>query len=241
LSDFTVYPAIDLRNGQVVRLRQGDPSCQTVYSEDPAQIAEQWAAEGAHWVHVVNLDGAFGETAPENRKALQGIVGACGKRVRIQFGGGIRQIEDITLAIDAGVSRVVIGTAAIENPAFVAHALGRFGQQVAFALDAVGNRLMTHGWKKTASQSVSEFGDYLAYCGAATVIYTNISRDGMGTGVDWFKAKELARQTGLEVIASGGVVSLDDVRMVRENDLSGIVIGRALYENLFTLDEALSC
>ena len=116
MNSFIIYPAIDLRSGQVVRLRQGDPDRQTVYSTDPAHTAEQWAAEGAQWLHVVNLDGAFGETARENRRALQEIVGTCGELVNIQFGGGLRRIDDIAIALEAGVSRAVVGTSAIEEP-----------------------------------------------------------------------------------------------------------------------------
>ena len=241
MNSFIIYPAIDLRSGQVVRLRQGDPDRQTVYSTDPAHTAEQWAAEGAQWLHVVNLDGAFGETARENRRALQEIVGACGELVNIQFGGGLRRIDDIAIALEAGVSRAVVGTAAIEEPGFAASAVKRFDRQVAFALDAEGGRLKTHGWQRAVSQSVNGFAAYLASCGAETVIYTDISRDGMETGVDWLAAKELVQQTGFEVIASGGVASLADVKKVRETDLSGVIIGRALYENNFTLTEALAC
>jgi len=161
--------------------------------------------------------------------------------VKIQLGGGLRHIEDIALAVEAGVSRVVVGTAAIEDPTFAVDALNRFGRLVTFALDVAGDKLMTHGWQRTASQSAAEFSDYLVRSGADTVIYTDINRDGMGTGVDWFTARDLAQKTGLEFIASGGVASLDDIRKVKEAGLSGVIIGRALYDHSFTLVEALSC
>jgi phosphoribosylformimino-5-aminoimidazole carboxamide ribotide isomerase len=238
---FVVYPAIDLRNGQVVRLRQGDPGRQNVYSTDPAQVAGGWLAEGAEWLHVVNLDAAFGEEAKANRAALGAIVHRCAGGVEIQLGGGLRSLEEIDLALEAGAARVVVGTAAIEDPTFAARALERFGRQVAFALDAAYGHLKTHGWRKESAQSVIEFGRFLANQGASTVIVTDIDRDGMATGVDWGSAADLAGKTGLAVIASGGVASLTDIRNAKKAGLAGIIVGRALYEKRFTLSEALSC
>ncbi len=241
MSDFVVYPAIDLRSGKVVRLRQGDPGRQTLFSVDPISTAQRWVDEGATWLHVVNLDGAFDQKGLENWQALRGIVDHCNGRVNIQFGGGLRRIEDIVQALEAGVSRVVIGTAAIEEPEFAARVLQRFGGQVAFALDMAGGRLRTHGWRKETSQPGRDFANYLVELGAETVIYTDVIRDGMGVGVDWLVAKELAQETGLGVIASGGVASILDIRAVRDAALSGVIVGLALYEGNFTLREALAC
>ncbi len=238
---FVVYPAIDLRNGQVVRLRQGDPDRKSVYSSDPVQVAQGWLAEGARWLHVVNLDAALDEQAGANRRALQAIADGCAGDIGIQYGGGVRSLEELDLALEAGAARVVVGTAAIEEPAFAARALKRFGHRVAFALDAANGRLKTHGWRKDSVETVIEFGRYLAIQGASSVIYTDIGRDGMASGVDWQTAADLAEKTGLEVTAAGGVASLADVRGAKNAGLSGIIIGRALYEKRFTLSEALSC
>ena len=241
MNNFIIYPAIDLRNGLVVRLMQGDPSRQTVFSSDPAGIAHQWAAEGAQWLHVVNLDGALGERTTSNREALREILAVCGHRVKIQFGGGLRDLRQIASILEAGVSRVVVGTAILEDPAFAKQASRKFGAQLAFALDVGKGRLRSHGWQKASTQSAMEFAEYLASRGAATLIYTDINRDGMGTGLDWLTAKELGERSGLKIIASGGVASLADVVAAKAAGLSGVIIGRALYEKRFTFSEALSC
>lgn len=242
MNKFTIYPAIDLRAGKVVRLMQGDPDRQTTYGDDPAKIAQVWANAGASWLHVVNLDGAFNEDSAPNLAALELILQVCGKRVKIQYGGGMRSLDGIEKILSSGVSRVVIGTAALENPDFSEKVLGAFGlQRIAFALDAFNGELMTRGWRQGSGLSMMDFAQTLADNGARTLIYTNIHKDGMQTGVDWEIARQLAENTGLEVIASGGVVKLEDVRDVRASQLGGVIVGRALYENNFTLQEALEC
>ncbi len=242
MSKFSIYPAIDLREGKVVRLKKGDPTKQTIYSADPAEIAQSWRDDGAIWMHVVNLDGAFEQDSTPNLQALNAILRACQGQTKVQFGGGMREIGSIEAILGLGVARVIIGTAALEKPSFPNEALDRFGaRKIAFALDAFNGELMTRGWQEGSGISLADFAHKLADLNAQTFIYTNIHKDGMETGVDWEIARSLAKQTGLEVIASGGVANIQDVRNVKDAGLDGVIIGRALYENNFTLQEALGC
>lgn len=245
MQDFTVYPAIDLRAGKVVRLLRGDPAFQTTYGDDPAEIAHRWLASGATWLHVINLDGAFGEQGTKNFAALQGIVNAAkssSPTAQVQFGGGLRSQEDIDRALSAGIRRVILGTIAIENPGLLDKALYRYGDDcVALAIDAKNNQVAVRGWTiETATDPIS-LGNRFYQLGIRTAIYTNINRDGSGEGVDVATTRNLATTTGLSVIASGGVASLEDILQVRKAGLSGVIIGRALYEGTIKLEEALTC
>jgi phosphoribosylformimino-5-aminoimidazole carboxamide ribotide isomerase len=236
-----VYPAIDLRFGNVVRLQQGKAGKQTVYSNNAEAVAQKWIQEGAEWLHVVSLNGAFGEATQKNEEALEKILSSGSGRLKIQLGGGIRTLSEIEKVLSFGVSRVVLGTAVIENPDFGLEALKRFGsKKIAFAMDAVNQELMTLGWQSPSGVSMQSLAKTLADAGAQTLIYTNIQKDGMQTGVDWENAKRLADQTGLAVIASGGTAELADVARVRLAGLEGVIIGRALYEGNFSLKEALN-
>lgn len=240
MDEFVVYPAIDLRNGKVVRLRQGKGDQQTVYGDQPELVARNWIEQGAQWLHVVNLNGAFGEGTEKNETAIQKIIAVVKGNAKIQMGGGIRSEDQIKAALDLGVSRVVLGTAVIEKPAFGEIALDQFGgERIAFGFDALGDELMSRGWQERSGLSIYELAEKLAKAGAKTLIYTNIQKDGMQTGVDWEITKRLADQTGLDVIASGGTACLDDIRSVRKAGLAGVIVGRALYEENFTLKEAL--
>ena len=245
MEPFTVYPAIDLRSGMVVRLSQGDPARQTVYGDDPGAAARQWLSAGARWLHVVNLDGAFGDPDTENRQALQAILevaAAAGGDRCVQFGGGLRSLDDVEQAITMGVSRAIIGTAAIETPELVTEAIARFGaRQVGVGIDARDNQVRVRGWTKGVSIDPIALGENLAGRGVGTIVFTNIARDGVGTGVDVSATRRLAQATGLSVIASGGVASLEDVWRVRDAGLSGLIIGRALYDGRIDLEEALKC
>lgn len=239
MGTFTVYPAIDLRRGQVVRLKQGDPARQTTYSYSPAGVARRWLQAGAIWLHVVNLDRAFGEVSDENLKALHAVL-ATGAQV--QFGGGLRSLADVEAAFELGVQRVILGTAAVENPEMVQQAVSYFGtERVAVGIDARQDQVQVRGWVQDAEINSLTLAVRLSDYGVTTIIVTDISRDGMGQGVNLALTRSLAQQTGLAVIASGGVTSLKDVRQVRQAGLQGIIIGRALYEGQFTLDEALQC
>lgn len=241
MGDFVIYPAIDLRFGKVVRLKQGKADRQTVYSSEPATTAKTWAAQGARWLHVVNLNGAFGEETRENEAAIGAILASVPEGLNIQMGGGIRTLAHIDKALSLGVTRVVIGTAVIENPDFGIEVLNEFGgEKVAFGFDAVDQVLMTEGWQTDSGLSMMTLGKKFADVGAKTVIYTNIRKDGMQTGVDWENAKMLSDQTGLTVIASGGTTDLQDIWAVHKAGLGGVIIGRALYERNFTLKEALN-
>jgi phosphoribosylformimino-5-aminoimidazole carboxamide ribotide isomerase len=242
MREFVIYPAIDLRSGQVVRLKQGQPDQQSQYSSNPTEIAQGWLNAGAQWLHVVNLDGAFEEDANKNQAALRSILGVCGDRAKVQFGGGIRSLESIAQALEWGVARAILGTAAIQSLAFTQATLERFGaERLAFALDAADGELMTRGWQEKSGVGLLSFAQSLAEAGAGTLIYTNIHKDGMQTGVDWQVTAQLAGDTGLEVIASGGVATLEDIKNVKAAGIHGVIIGRALYEKNFTLQEALQC
>lgn len=239
MSIFTVYPAIDLRGGKVVRLQAGDPNRQTAYSDDPAEVAARWRAAGAAWLHVVDLDAALGEDAAANRRALRAILRSGGQ---VQFGGGVRTADAVAGLLDLGVSRVVLGTAAVDDPGLVAEVLARFGPQtVAAAIDARDGRVRTRGWQSESGLDAIAFACALAALGLRTAIHTDIARDGLGTGVNVAASLVLAEASGLDVIASGGVASLADVIAVRNAGLSGVIIGRALYEGQIDLGEALRC
>jgi phosphoribosylformimino-5-aminoimidazole carboxamide ribotide isomerase len=240
MSEFIVYSAIDLRDGKVVRLRQGKGDQQTVYGDSPELVAQDWIDQGAEWLHVVNLNGAFGEGTAENEAAIEKIAALSNGKVKIQLGGGLRTASQISAALDLGISRVVLGTAVIENPAFGVEVLGRFEREkIAFGFDALGDELMSRGWQSRSGRSVTSLAERLAWAGAKTLIYTNIQKDGMQTGVDWENTKQLADKTGLRVIASGGTATLSDIANVRKAGLAGVIVGRALYEGNFTLKEAL--
>jgi phosphoribosylformimino-5-aminoimidazole carboxamide ribotide isomerase len=240
---FTIYPAIDLRNGRVVRLRQGDPSQQTTYSDNPPAVARRWASEGAAWVHVVNLDGAFGDAAAAraNRRALGDLC--CMVRTKIQFGGGLRDMDDVKAAFDSGADRVVLGTAAAENPQLVADALAQYGpERVAAGLDSRDGMVVTRGWTQDTHMAAVELGTLMKDMGVIHALYTEVDRDGMLTGAAAESTAALAQLTGLKVIASGGVRDLDDVRELLQyapRGVAGVIIGRAIYEGTLDLKEAL--
>jgi phosphoribosylformimino-5-aminoimidazole carboxamide ribotide isomerase len=234
---FTIYPAIDLRGGKVVRLKEGDPARMTSYSDDPAETARKWLGMGAQWLHVVNLDGAFGEGDNANRAALESILklGA-----RVQFGGGVRSMEAVADILKLGVSRAILGTIAIEQPAMVADALTRFGaEQIAVGIDARDGLVRTRGWKDNSGVSAIDLALQMRTVGLGTVIFTDVSRDGLGSGLNIPSTRELAERSGLDVIASGGVHTIDDVWAAKDAGLAGCIIGRALYDGTVDLKEAL--
>jgi len=229
---FTIFPAIDLRHGQVVRLREGDPQQETHYSSNPAQIAEYWLSAGATWLHVVNLEGAFGQPDSENQLALQLIIQvALRHQARIQFGGGLRTLKDVELALEEGVNRVILGTLAVEQPEQVAQAIQQFGaDRVAVGLDARDGFIRTRGWQQSTMIPAIQLAQSFSTAGLRWLVFTDIARDGMQTGLNLVATVELAQATGLYVIASGGMSSLDDIDNARRAGLAGIIVGRALYE-----------
>ena len=238
MSDFTIFPAIDLRGGRVVRLSQGDPERETHYADGALSVARRWQEAGAEWLHVINLDGAFGEAGRENYTALARILTA---GLKVQFGGGLRSFADIRRALGMGVTRVVLGTVAVEEPKLVAKALDEFGPaRVAVGVDARDGFVQVHGWQKAAALRALDLAQQFAAMGGRWLNFTDVSRDGMGSGVNVEATAELARATRLNVIASGGVASLADIRRVQENGLHGVIIGRALYEGTVELADALA-
>ena len=235
---FTIFPAIDLRGGHVVRLAQGDPARQTAYGDDPAAVARRWKAQDAEWLHVVNLDGAFGAASALNASALQAVLSV---GLHVQFGGGLRDEASLRQAFEAGVARAVIGTAAVEQPALVDRALAAYGpDRIAVGIDARDGFVRIHGWADEAKVTPLELGLRLRKQGVTWCIFTDVGRDGMQAGANLEASAALARETGLSVIASGGVAASDEVRQLREAGLHGVIVGRALYEGRVSLPVLLS-
>lgn len=233
-----IFPAIDLRHGRVVRLVAGDPSQETVFSDDPVATAQRWQLGGAEWLHVVNLDGALGEGDFD----LRLLSSLAAEGLKIQFGGGLRTMDDAQCAIDAGISRVVLGTMVIQQPDLAQEAVDRFGAEaVAVALDARNGLVSTHGWKQQTPWTPGQLGTHFAEMGVRYALYTDISRDGKLSGANIEATARLADETGLGVIASGGVSSLDDIRALKlaHTGIVGAVIGKALYAGSLQLEDAV--
>ncbi|MBK8026111.1 MAG: 1-(5-phosphoribosyl)-5-[(5-phosphoribosylamino)methylideneamino]imidazole-4-carboxamide isomerase [Chloroflexi bacterium] len=232
-----VYPAIDLSAGKVVRLREGDRSRKVEFSDAPADVARRWLDEGAAWLHVVNLDGAFGGSN-QNLKVLEQISAL---DIPVQFGGGLRDSQSIRSAIDAGAQRVILGTIAVQKPESVREIVADLGgEAVCVALDARDGYVVTHGWQQASQMTPAELGKLLVSYGAKYALFTDVSRDGLLDGVNVSATEALATETELKVIASGGVASLTDVRRLAEGKIvEGAVIGMALYTGAFSLRQAL--
>ena len=236
----TVYPAIDLKDGKCVRLFQGDFEQATVYGEDPAAMAKRWEREGGEWLHVVDLDGAVA-----GRPAQLGIVAEICSEVAIpvELGGGLRREEHVRAAFTAGVSRVVLGTVALEDPELLGRLCAEFPDRIVVALDARDGKVAIRGWTQSSGVDAATAAAECARRGAAAILFTEISRDGTGRGVDVEATARLAESSKLPVIASGGVASLDDVRRVKaveKRGVEGVVIGRALYTRAVDLGQAIA-
>ena len=234
-----IFPAIDMRQGRCVRLLQGRVEQETVYFENPVSVALRWEGEGAAWLHLVDLDGAMDEGSG-NRAIAKKIFAAL--RIPVQFGGGLRSMNDLDEVLGAGAARVVVGTAAVQHPEFLAEAVQRFGDRIVVGVDARDGRVATHGWNQVGSLEAAAFAQTLARSGVQRVVYTDISKDGMLVGPNLEATKRLAMESQLKVIASGGVASLDDLRALRGLETGGIegtIVGKALYERRFTLKEAI--
>ncbi len=270
-----IFPAIDLRHGRCVRLRQGDPNAETVFSEDPAGMARHWADQGAEWLHVVNLDGALGSSRshlnvlhrpssilvqrpgkdaptsseeelardlPLNLQRLREIRSTVD--LPIQFGGGLRTLDDIQLALELGADRVVLGTVAVENPSLISEALLRWtADRIVIGIDARNGMVATHGWQQESRTNAIELGHHMQALGIQHVVYTDISRDGMLSGVNLEATSRLGDVTGLKVIASGGVASIDDIETLKfyeHYNIEGVIVGQALYAGKLDLTEAIA-
>lgn len=242
MTPFTVYPAIDLKEGRVVRLAQGQRDKSKIFEVQPSEAAEKWIEQGADWLHVVNLDGAFGDALQPRLTALEEILSVSIGRASVQYGGGLRSMDLIREILSMGAARVIIGTAGVENPALMIEALETFGpNRIVLGIDARDGLVRVGGWeKKTSLTPIDLTNRYIEY-GLQTIIYTNIKRDGMQSGVDILSTSALAAGSGLAVIASGGVGTLEDIRQVKAAGLPGVVVGKALYEKKFTLSEAIAC
>ncbi len=232
-----LLPAIDLRRGRVVRLSQGEAHRETVYGDDPLAIAEGFAAEGAAWIHLVDLDRAFGEG--DNAALVGRVIAGLGDRLRVQVGGGFRTLEAVERMLELGAARVVIGTAAVRSPELVPAALARAGaERLAVGIDARAGIVAIRGWREQSGERADDVARRVIGEGIRTLVYTDVARDGMLEGPDLAGAAAL-RALGAEVIASGGVATLDDVRRLRDAGLAGAIVGRAIYEGRFTVRDAV--
>lgn len=234
-----IYPAIDILSGQAVRLRQGRKEDVTVYGR-PIEMAHRWARAGAEWLHVVDLDGAF-EGSPRNHSSIAEIATAI-PALKIQVGGGMRNMTALDQVFHAGVRRAVLGTSAVTDSAFVKEALKQWGDRIAIGIDAREGIAKVSGWTEDSKIDAIDLARQLESEGATRVIYTDISRDGVLVGPNITALRQMIDGTGLQVIASGGVSKLEDVRALsemREPRLDGVIIGKALYEGLVKLEDAL--
>ena len=235
-----IIPAIDLKNGRCVRLTQGAKNSSKVYEGDPAEIARKYADEGASRLHVVNLDGAFGDSDAENLKAARSIFKSVS--VPVQFGGGITSVADVDRILDAGASYAIVGTLAQERPEVLNELVQRFGKKIIVGIDAKDEVVRTRGWEQSGQTRAVDLSRAVAAVGVERIIYTDISRDGMLTGVNLETTREIAETSGLKITASGGIGSLDDLIKVKALESSGVdsvIVGKAIYEGRFTLPEAL--
>lgn len=236
-----IIPAIDLRQGQCVRLAQGRRADMKIYEGDPVEVARGFEAEGARMLHVVNLDGAFDESDSLNRKVAQQIIKAVG--IPVQFGGGLRSDRAVTQLIEAGAARVVVGTLAVESGETLENLVSRFGNRIAVGIDAREGLVKTRGWERNENISAIELARRVAGLGVERIIFTDIARDGVLEGINIEQTCAIARESGVKVTASGGVSSLEDIeRLDKAGSAFGVdsvIIGRAIYEGRFTLTEAL--
>ncbi|GEP10558.1 1-(5-phosphoribosyl)-5-[(5-phosphoribosylamino)methylideneamino]imidazole-4-carboxamide isomerase [Methylobacterium gnaphalii] len=234
-----LFPAIDLKEGRCVRLVQGDMAQAKVFNDDPAAQAAEFEQQGFAWIHVVDLDGAFAG-APQNASAVEAILARV--QVPVQLGGGIREMRTLEGWLDKGVSRVIIGTAAVRDPTFVREAARRHPGKIAVGIDAKDGRVAVEGWAQTSSMTAEELGQRFEDAGVAAIIYTDIARDGILKGLNIEMTLALANAVTIPVIASGGLASIDDVHRILQPDcavLAGAITGRALYDGRIDPREAL--
>jgi len=234
-----LYPAIDLKDGECVRLLRGDMDKATVFSRNPAKQAKEFEKQGAEWIHVVDLNGAF-EGEPVNKSAVESILKAV--KIPIQLGGGIRDISIIKTWIKAGVSRVILGTVAVVNPELVKDACDKFPGKIAVGIDAKGGMVATEGWATQSKMSAHELALKFEDAGVSHIIYTDIERDGAMEGPDIEGTRALARKISTPIIASGGIASIQDLKLIKqleEYGVSGAISGRAIYDGKIKIKEAL--
>ncbi|HTP99069.1 MAG TPA: 1-(5-phosphoribosyl)-5-[(5-phosphoribosylamino)methylideneamino]imidazole-4-carboxamide isomerase [Casimicrobiaceae bacterium] len=236
-----IIPAIDIKDGHCVRLKQGDMHAVTVFSEDPAAMAQHWLEQGAQRLHLVDLNGAVAGR-PRNELAIREVVSVIGEEIPVQLGGGIRDLDTIERYLDDGISYVVIGTAAVKNPGFLHDACSAFPGHILVGLDARDGKVATDGWSKMTGHDVVDLARKCEDYGVEGIIYTDIGRDGMLTGINIDATVRLAREIKLPVIASGGLASIADVKQLAQHENDGIIgaiAGRAIYEGTLNFKEAL--
>ncbi len=231
-----IYPAVDIRGGRAVRLQQGDFEREHVFFDSPAIAAQSWVDRGASWLHVVDLDGAR-DGAPANERAIAEIAKL---PVKVQLGGGLRSLRDIDSILATGIDRVILGTAAANDPQLLIEACQRHPGQVVVGIDARSGQVATHGWRQSGGLETSSVVASAAAAGACAIVYTDIARDGMLSGIDSGGLARVCRQTAVPVIASGGVGNLGDVASAAAAGAAGLIIGRALYDGRIQLAEALA-
>ncbi|EGQ21789.1 1-(5-phosphoribosyl)-5-[(5-phosphoribosylamino)methylideneamino] imidazole-4-carboxamide isomerase [Sporosarcina newyorkensis 2681] len=231
-----LFPAIDIRGGKCVRLIQGDYRQEIVYNDSPTDMALEWQRQGAEYIHVVDLDGAkTGDSL--NKKAIEAIVQAV--TIPVQVGGGIRTMDIVDSHIDSGVSRVIIGTAAIQNPEFLKRAVEKYGKKIAVSIDARNGLVATDGWTETSNVKAVDLLQDLAEIGVETVVYTDIMKDGMLQGPNFEELQVMNEASSIDIIASGGVSTKDDIQKLAAQDMYGAIIGKALYEGKLSLEKLL--
>ncbi len=235
-----IYPAIDIRGGRCVRLTKGDFAAETVFADDPAEMAKKWADCGAEFLHLVDLDGALAG-ASKNKPAIERILSQV--KLPVQLGGGIRTLQNIEDWLTVGVSRVILGSAAVKNPELVAEACQKYPGHIAVGIDARDGEVAIEGWGEGSGVSATELAKRMAGYGVSTIIFTDIARDGMLGGLNVEATAALARACGVPIIASGGVASLEDVANVKKVEADGVqgcIIGKALYTGAVDLKAALA-
>ena len=232
-----IFPAIDLIGGKAVRLRKGDYNEVTVYSDSPAEVAESFEKKGARFLHVVDLDGAKDGTTA-NFQTVKDIIERTG--LSVEIGGGVRDIERVKKYMDIGVDRVIIGTAAVTDPEFLAEAVSMYGDRIVVGVDVKDGFVAIKGWLEISELSCFDFCEKLSKMGVNTVICTDISKDGMMSGTNVELYRQLKERFGMNIIASGGVSSLDDVRALSDMDIFGAIVGKALYTGDIELERAIS-
>ncbi len=235
-----IFPAIDLKDGQCVRLVQGQAEAKTVYSDNPGQIAASFEKQGARYLHVVDLDGAF-TGSPRNRSAIEAIAASI--NIPFQVGGGLRSVDEVRQVLERGAARAIVGTGAVKSPDLVKQLLDSFGEErIVVGIDARQGMVAVEGWVETSSLSALEFGHYMKSMGVKTCVFTDISRDGLLKGPNLVSTRQMAEKTGLNIIASGGVSSwqnIKDLKALESWGVVGAIIGKALYDGKIDLIQAL--
>ena len=235
-----VFPAIDIRHGQCVRLAQGQAHAETVFADDPVEVAYRWLEEGAEWLHVIDLDGAF-EGSPQNLPVIQRIVEAV--PIPVQVGGGIRTQQAIERMLESGVRRVILGTVALKDPDLLQIVCNRYGDQIVVSIDARNGMVATEGWLDVSEKPAIDFGREVSERGVQTIIYTDIQRDGMLTGPNVPAIRRFASAITAGVIVAGGIASVDDIRVLKQcepDGVCGVITGKALYVGSLRLREAIT-